>query len=1072
MSPEPPADIASWLARHGLDKYAAVFEAHEIGIDQLTELGEDHLKELGLPLGPRLRLLKAVAQDAPAIPVPVPASPGKTLASERRPVTVMFCDLVGSVQLTSTLDPEATRSLMLQYWRLVDQAAAQHLGHIAQHLGDGALIYFGYPEARENDAERAVLAALSLLDAMAALPSETGPALHVRIGIATGTVVLNEFGAQAGVAEILAIGHAVHLASRLQTLADPDTVVIDSPTHDLVRGLFQIGAPAAMPVTGIQEPVMVYRVDGVALVRSRFEARRSGAGSAGRDTVFLGRSSELNLLLNRWEAALAGLPQLVLIAGEPGIGKSRLLAEAAVRMSRHSHRLVQLQCSPNATGTPLQPVIDWLAQLAGLAPGDRRQAIARKLQGCLPTGFPDLDALADLLDPHGSAPAGDPLQRRLQTLSALSGLLKAMAAAQPLLLVAEDLHWCDPTTLELFQRLLARAEAQPLLLLATARPEFKHDFGRMSSRTDIALPRLDRTHADALMKQVLGAQQISTQLLDMVAERADGVPLFVEELVRSLSESGAIVEAERGMRLGASIDHAAVPRGLESILMARVDMLGPLKPVAQMAACIGRGFSLDLLAQVTGTAVALLREQVDGIAHSDLIVGDGQAPFVSYRFRHALVRDAAYNSLLLSERQPIHQRIAEILAAATDPPAPEVLARHLSLAQLHLPAIEQWCKAGEAAKQRSADAEAIEHFTQALRLVEQLPAPQRRERELDVLLALVAPLRALKGFAADDVAKMTVRALSVADDLKDPRRILPMLYNHWVYTFVTSHRQQSENLARDMLARSLHDPTNLVRMTGLRAVAATLFTAGDFRQATQTFEESIALYEQAAQADLTQAVGLDGKVTALGYSSLARWCLGDVALAHSQQREALAHARLVNHISTTAFITYHQALLAGVLEREPAVLLANGSRLEAIGQEHRFEMWLIGGKLLQSLGRCLIDPNAQHLATAEALFIDFEGMGVVYRPLYATLLAQTCLHLDQPERGLNHLKTAQALMNQTGERWCEAEVLRLDGVLRRHIPGAADEAAAASFKRALALARAQHAQRWQDRIEQSAGFTA
>ncbi len=515
MSEQAPTDVSCWLVAHGLEKYAPAFEAHEIGLAELPELTESHLVELGLPMGPRIRLLKAVAQS---FGVPSSSPPAATIAaaSERRPVTVMFCDIVGSVKLTSALDPEATRGVMLRYWRLVEETAARHLGHIAQHLGDGALIYFGYPEARENDAERAVLAGLALRDQMAALDAGAGTALQVRIGIATGTVVLNEFSRQAGAAETLAIGHSVHLASRLQTLAEPDTVVIDGPTHDLVQGLFKIGLQAEMPVAGVDEPVKVFCVHGVAQIRSRFEARRSGTASSGGATSFLGRTGELNLLLNRWDAALASLGQLVLVTGEPGIGKSRLLAEAAERMVQTGHLMVQLQCSPNATGTPLQPVVEWLVQTTGLAPGDRQPALAAKVRARFGELAADPQPLLDLLDRGANKPAGDPQLRRLSMLSTLAELFSGMAAVQPLLLMVEDLHWCDPTTLEFLQRLLARVQNQALLLLATARPEFKHDFGRGVSRTDIALPRLDRSHADALMKQVLGAQQISTPLLDMV----------------------------------------------------------------------------------------------------------------------------------------------------------------------------------------------------------------------------------------------------------------------------------------------------------------------------------------------------------------------------------------------------------------------------------------------------------------------------------------------------------------------------------------------------------------------------
>ncbi len=1058
MGGETGSEIAGWLAMQGLEKYAALFEQHEIGVAELPDLSEQHLQELGLPLGARLRLLKAVRQGLAPAPAKAAPLPPSSLANERRPVTMMFCDIVSSISLTAALEAETTRRVMLRYWRLVEQTAARYGGHIAQHLGDGALIYFGYPVAREDDAERSLLAGLKLLEEMALLETGIDARLQLRIGIATGTVVLNEFNDAAGSNETLAFGHAVNLASRLQSQAAPDSILIDGPTHDLVSGLFRLGPKNMVTLAGIAEPVAVFQVEGAAAVHSRFEARHTGTGSA-----FLGRTSELNLLLNRWDTALLKLGQLVLITGEPGIGKSRLLAEVAARVASAGHVVVQLQCSPHATGSPLQPVVDWLihftAPAAGQASTDLRAARLTCLRARLGPLVGDEEALLDLLAPSAALTTGDPQLRRAQTLDALAELFSSMAQHRPLLLVAEDLHWCDPTTLELFARLLARAQPLPLLLLATARPEFQHDFGRATSRTDLALPRLDRPYADALTRQVLGAQQISAQVLDMVAERADGVPLFVEELVRSLKESGALVHTSTGVALVPASNRAAIPRGLESTLMARVDRLGAAKQVAQVAACIGRVFTLDMLAQVIDMPDDALWQGLVAIVQSDLIEGDGSPPYTRYRFRHALVRDAAYNSLLLSERQPVHQRIAAILGAAAVPPPPQLLAHHLSAAQLTLPAIEKWCEAGEAAKQRSADAEAIEHLSQALRLVQTLTGPEHRERELAVRLALVAPLRSQKGFAAEEVAQLTAQALRLADDLNEARTILPLLYNNWVYTFVTAHRDRSEELARDMLARSRHDKTNLVRMTALRALAATQFTAGAFEQAAEHFDESIALYGLAAQADLTHAVGLDGRVTALGYNSLARWCLGDTATAHAHIAAALQHAQHINHISTTAFITYHQALLAGVLERDAAVLRANGSRLEHIGQEHRFEMWLICGRLLQSLCACLTEPSEDHIETAEVLFAEFEAMGVVYRPLFGTVLAEVCLRQGDLARGLGHVLTAKALMDKTGERWCEAEVYRMEGLLAN---GAA--AQTECLAQALRVATLQKARSWQNRI--------
>lgn len=1083
MADDGSSAIAAWLSARGLERFAAIFEQHEIDVDDLPELTEEHLAELGLALGVRLKVLKAIRQsfaDAQALPADLASRPARLAqtatawsatqptahppaatqppapASERRPVTVMFCDIVGSTRLASNHDPEDTQAWMLHFWRQVEQTAQRHRGHIAQHLGDGALIYFGYPSAHEDDAERAVLAGLALLQDMARQPVGPGGGLQVRIGIASGTVVLNEFRGQAGSTETLAIGHAVNLASRLQALASPDTIVVDDATKALLAGLFKLTLQCEEPVPGLDHAVTVFRVEGLQPVRSRFEARHHGVVHR-----FLGRSGELSLLLNRWQMAQLGHGQLVLITGEPGFGKSRLLSEAVALGVKAGHRLLQWQCSPHASSTPLHPVIEWLAQCAGSLDGEHRDGMASRLGAAFGGLAPDLDSLVDLLDQTSpAATSADPQALRLKTMSALVELVAALANAQPLWLVVEDLHWCDPTTLELLQRLLGRVQGLPLLLLATARPAFRHNFGSAVARTDLALPRLDRSHADALVRQVLGTERITPALLDLVAERADGVPLFVEELVRSLEESGAIVRSGEGASLNAATARATIPRSLDSILMARVDMLGPNKPLVQMAACIGRQFSLDLLAKVAGMAPELLRASMAEVIASELVVGVGAPPFGAYQFWHALVRDAAYQSLLISERQAIHRRVADLLSAEKAPAAPEVIAQHLSAAQMLLPAIEKWCEAGAAAKQRSADAEAIEHLSQALRHVAQLaPSPERNKRELGVLLALAAPLRSLKGFASAEVAQHTERAVSLADDMRDARSILPLLYNHWVYTFVTSHRRHSQALAQDILQRSDFDPSNLVRMTGLRAVAATQFTAGEFRQASRNFDDSVLLYGQAAQADLTHAVGLDGKVTALGYDSLARWCLGDAGTAHEHVREALTHAGKIQHISTTAFITYHQALLAGVLERDPDVLHANGRQLEAIGRAHRFEMWMICGKLLQSLGNCMQQPSAEHIDAAESLFIDFEGMGVVYRPLYGTLLAEACLRLGDRARAQSHVDSALALTEASGERWSEPEVCRMQALLATDARTAAQH-----FDKAAALASAQGARAWTERI--------
>ena len=1044
----PAHSIADWLATHGLEGYAPVFEEHDVDLATLSELTYDHLREMGLPLGACLRICKALADQKAASATPKDVT-------ERRQVTVMFCDIVGSTKLAAKLDPEDMRRFLLGYWQIIEATAAQYQGYIAQHLGDGAMIYFGFPVASETDAERAILAGLALLKSVSEAMSIAKTKLEVRIGLATGTVVINQFTGGTGKVETLAIGQSVNFAARLQTLARPGNLVVDTPTKTLAEGLFLFEDIGPIEVDGFSDPDPLYKVIGARRVRSRFEAQ-----TRGKATTFWGRKTELAQALRGWASCLENRGGMVLVQGEPGIGKSRFVQEIMLTASNSGAENILLQCSAHSSGSPLFPVIESLSLLANTLPSDTSAQILKRLRSLLvATG--DTEALLMGLFEQGPVAHANPQLYRNKTLAALVDWFCAKSVAAPLLLVVEDLHLCDPTTLEFLERLLQQGSDQRLMILATARPEFAHDFGR-DTTTTIALKRLTRRNTDNLVREIFGAHSVSAQLLDIVAERADGVPLFVEELLKSLAETGAIMTADQSVALNSGIDGSAIPRSLQSILTARLDKLRGAKRIAQIAACIGREFSFDLLQSVANVSTPELRMHLNEIAQSDLIVEAGQTA-AEFGFRHALVRDAAYGSLLFSERQSIHGQIADMLATVSPPIRPEILAHHLSHAQRLMPAIQKWSEAGKAAKLRSAEAEAVEHLKRALQVVEKLPASAERDDvELTVLLDLIAPLRAARGFAAADVAALTSRAIALADKVKDARRILPLLYNRWVYNFVTSHRSVCLPLAQDILDRSDFDTTQLLRMTGLRAVAATQFTAGDFRSAAPNFDASIAAYDTVQQAEMIHAVGLDGKVTALGYCALTRWCLGQHDIAHAHARDALVAAKAINHISTTIFAIYHHALLAGVLERNAALLQTNGALLQSLGQDNGLSMWLICGKLLESLGKAIAFPSIADIKTAEGYLSDFADMGLVYRPTYHVLLAEICRAAAQTDRAAGHVESAKTMINLSGERWNEAEVFRLQGLLT------SDAAIAGTwFDQAAKIAQRQGAVVWQKRAEQA-----
>ncbi len=1057
--------IADFLSQHGLDTYASVFAEHDVDLETLSELTDEHLREMGLPLGASLRIRKAIAQYADTAQKSATAANQAIIealaqvVTERRQVTVMFCDVVGSTKLAAELDPEEMRGLLLGYWKIIEATALRYDGYIAQHLGDGALIYFGYPAALENDAERAILAGLAILKAFSDPETSGNAKLQVRIGLATGTVVINQFTGGGGRAETLAIGQSVNFASRLQSLARPGNLVTDEQTRALADGLFAFEDIGSFTVDGFSDPTPLFKVTGARRVRSRFEARQHGV-----KTTFLGRKDELARALSCWRDCLGFKGHLLMVSGEPGIGKSRFMQELIAMVSHEAAAEAQLQCAAHSISSPLFPVIESLSLMANASPTNTQSENTDRLKALFSGSHESEALLLDLFDLHRTVPTGNVAHRRNLTLDALAEFFAARCNAGPFLFVVEDLHLCDPTTLELLDRLLQRCRDLPLMILATARPEFQHSFGDAERVVSLLLTRLGRTHTNELVREIFGTRKVTPQLLDVVAERTDGVPLFVEELLKSLAETGAIRQSSQAVGLDKAVDSGAIPRSLQSILMSRLDKLQGAKRLAQIAACIGREFSFDLLMRVSNSSVRELRAQLAQVTASELILAIGDVAFTNFSFRHALVRDAAYGSLLYSERQAIHAQIADALVASTGPVRAEVLAHHLTGAQQWVSAIQKWCEAGEAAKIRSADAEAVEYLKRALEVVEQLPhGSERDERELTVLLALIAPMRAARGFAAADVATLTARAILLADKTNDARRILPLLYNRWVYSFVTAHRSDCETLAKDILDRSAFDDTNLLRMTGLRALAATQFTAGKFKDAAQNFDASVAAYDSARQTDLTHAVGLDGKVTALGYCALTRWCLGDAATARAHARDALATAKAIDHISTTIFATYHETLLAGVLERDAGILRSNGRRLQRMGEDHGFAMWLICGKLLESLGICLAEPGSQAIFAAETCFDEFADMGVVYRPTYHAFFADLCLRMDDRVRGLGHLKNAKALIEVTGERWNEAEILRLEGEL------SLDPALAAlCFGAAIKLAERQGAQVWASRAKDAA----
>jgi len=692
-------DIGLWLRDLGLGQYESVFRESEIEADVLPELTEADLEKIGLPLGPRKRILKAIAKFGDANETPGDAGPASEDAAERRQLTVMFCDLAGSTALSARLDPEDMRQVIRTYQDACSGVVARYDGFIAKFMGDGILAYFGFPRAHEDDAERAVRAGLEIAGVVAALQTVAGEKLHVRIGIATGLVVVGDLVGKGAAREQAVVGDTPNLAARLQALADPDSVIIAAGTRRLLRGRFRLRDLGRHTVKGLAEPVEVWAAEGESSSESRFEAAQSTV-----PTGFIGREAEAALLRECQQRAWQGDGHIVLISGEAGIGKSRfsgLLNEHAT-----PHTRLRYQCSPFHQDSALYPFVQQLERAAQITPNESAEHKLDKLEAILKLATPRTQEIAPLIASLLSIPsehrypflALSPAQQRRQTLSALLDQMEGLAKLKPVLMLFEDAHWADATSLEWLNLAIERVRRLPVLLLITFRPEFEAPWKGLPGVAAVMLGRLDRDQAEVLVKHVTNGRTLPAEVMAQIVTKTDGVPLFVEELTKNLLESGLLIEDGESYRLDGPLPPLAIPSTLQDSLMARLDRLAAVKEIAQIAAAIGREFTYALLHAVAGRDEASLQAALAQLEDAELLFRSSMPPDVRYTFKHALVQDTAYESLLKSRRQVLHQRIALTLEQrfpALAEAEPEILAHHYSRAGLAEPACRHYERAGD-----------------------------------------------------------------------------------------------------------------------------------------------------------------------------------------------------------------------------------------------------------------------------------------------------------------------------------------------------------------------------------------
>jgi class 3 adenylate cyclase/predicted ATPase len=1062
-------DIGTWLRDLGLERYAPAFRANEVDWKALPKVTAEDLDDLGVVLGShRRKLLDAIAALRSGSGSQRPPEGQIAATVERRQLTVLFCDLAGSTALSARLDPEDLREVIAAYHRAVAQVVAGFDGFVAKYMGDGVLAYFGYPQAHEDDAERAVRAGLGVIEAVGRLEVKSG-ALRARVGIATGQVVVGDSIGEGAAQEQAVVGETPNLAARLQALAEPDTVVIAAGTRRLVGDLFEYRDLGAVALKGLAAPVPAWQVLRPSAVASRFEALRGAALSR-----LVGRDEEIDLLLRRWWRAKAGDGQVVLVSGEPGIGKSRILAALAERLQTEPHIRLCYFCSPYHQDSALYPFIDQLGRASGFARDDLPAARLEKLEALLARAAPpeeDVAFLADLLSLPGSErqplPSLSPQRKKERTLEALIRQLEGLARRQPVLMVFEDAHWIDPTSRELLDLIVERLRRLPVLLVVTFRPEFQPPWTGQPQVSMMTLNRLDRRDRTELIEQVSGGRGLPDEVVAEIADRTDGVPLFVEELTKSVLESGLLrLERDRYL-LDAALPPLAIPTTLHDSLMARLDRSASVRLVAQTGAAIGREFSYALLRAVSRLPEDELQAAVARLVASELVFQRGKPPDAVYAFKHALVQDAAHGSLLRGARHQLHAQIAASLEAHSPELMenhPELFAQHYAEAGLVEKSVACWGKVGRRSVTRSAMVESVAQFQKALDQLALLPnSPERQRRELEFCSALGAVLPAVKGFTAPETGDAFARARELWEQLGCPTEFLrvPFGQSH-VYAargeFDLAWRLDEEVLR---LSRQRNDRSGLV--LGNLSSGRTLMYIGRFASSRLHLEAAVTLYDPFSR--LLPIHEMNPQTTSQGFLGTVLFCLGLPDQALAQTNAAIAEARRLGHPFTLALSLSLGARLLSLVG-DSAALDEQSGEMVAVATEQSFPYFRPLGAIYRGLVEVKNGNVAEGIHLLRSGSAAYRATGaVVVMPHYIALLAGAYEIAGRIEEAATLLDDDLQLVEKTGERWCVAELHRRKGelLLRQGQPEAADEL----YCQALNIAREQEAKLWELRAAAS-----
>jgi class 3 adenylate cyclase/predicted ATPase len=1062
-------NVAEWLDGFGLGQYADAFAANAIDEAVLPQLTAEDLREIGVAaVGHRRRLLEAIAALATAPQPAATATPATSVGPERRLLTVMFCDLVGSTPLSARLDPEDLREVIGAYHRAVAQTVERFSGFVAKYMGDGVLVYFGYPQANEHDVEQAVRAGLATVEAIGGLALAED--LAARVGIATGMVVVGDLIGEGSAQEQAVVGETPNLAARLQALAEPGTVVIADETRRLVGGLFEVGDLGSQQLRGFAEGQRVWRVIGESSEINRFAALRSG------QTPLIGRDEEIELLLRRWSQAVSGQGRVVLLSGEPGIGKSRMTAALQDRLADARYTRLRYFCSPQHQDSTLYPMIAQLERAAGFVRHDPPEMQLDKLTALLSEAahLGDISLIAEMM----SVPGGNryppldlsPARKKERTILALQHQLEGLVRHGPVLLIFEDLHWIDPSTREVVDRIVERIVTLPVLLILTFRPEFQPPWLGQAHAASMTLNRLNKGDGIALVRQMMGdTSSLSADLIDEIAERTDGIPLFVEELTKAMVEVGD--DRREAMLTAAPGAGQNVPMALHASLMGRLDRLGPsARRVAQVGAAIGRDFSYDLVSAAAQVDEADLRDALSRLVGSGLVFQRGVPPTAYYLFKHALIQDAAYSTLLRGARQNLHRRIAEQIVAKFADLAetqPEVVAHHCTVAQLNELAMDYWLKAGQRAADRSANVEAIGHLRRGMAMLDTVTAQEaRNRRELAFQIALGMPLMATRGYSAPETGEACTRARILAESLGEPALLLRALYGLWTYTVVGGSIRDSRVMAERFLSVAEEQRDDGAVLVGTRILGVSLQALGLLDAAQSSFERVLDLYEPATHRPLAYRFGQDQRIAARAFLSVVLWVRGFPDRARAMAEQAIAEANELDHANSFGYALGYGACATFALSRDWPNAEALAAKLIAHSKEHAAALWLAFGIAYRGWANL---AAARHCDAVAGLTEGIERFRAVRSgmrfPLHLGQLAESLGCSGAQIQAAETIREAIALCDSGGERWVMPELLRIDAKLRMatHYDGGVT-AAEQRLGEALVIARDQGARSWELRV--------